>query len=192
MTQLLKDGPYNSRGAPASVVVGIDPTSTYQVLKTDSYGTLSTKSIDTSHSAIHDGDHYVSNYNSTLSSGASINFAVITSTKSCHFTFSAVSDGKATVYLYELADTTTSGTSVPIFNSNRQSSNATTIAVKSAPTGGTLGSPLFIGMLGSSTKVGGGSRNDEELILKQNTTYVVRITAGANVEYVVRCSWYEK
>ena len=90
----------------------------------------------------------------------------------------------------------TSGSGVTPINSNRNSSNTSAIVltsgVSAATTPGTLISNAKWGAEGFKQQIGGGAARDDEIILKQDTTYLRTFTSGADDNIVqFKASWYE-
>ena len=153
--------------------------------------------IDYVHHEIHEGDHFLYTDAVTLGEAGVQNYHITTpnTTKWAHMIF--VVDGSAItqVELYEGTDKA-GDTDVVAGNSNRNSTTAATLVIKKGLTGGTSdGTRLHIYKGGSATNQSrgeAGTRNDEELILKQNTKYILRITSGTASNLCnVRMSWYE-
>jgi len=163
---------------------------------TDS-ATRAVKTIDYAHHEIHSGSHYLYTDAVTLNSEGVQDYFITTpdTTKWAHMFF--VMDGSAITQfqLFEASDKT--GTTLQtVGNSNRNSANTAGVTVHKGTSDGTTdGTQIHIYKGGSSTREshsGAGSRNDEEIILKQNTKYILRVTSGTNANLVnVMLGWYE-
>jgi len=87
-------------------------------------------------------------------------------------------------------------TAQTIGNSNRNSLTTATITIHKGTSGGTTDGTLAYQYKGGSSagaaRTGTDSGNNEELILKQNTKYILRVTSGTNDNLTnVRLEWYE-
>lgn len=98
--------------------------------------------------------------------------------------------------LYE-GDSFTGGTAVTMIDRNRVSDNETNMqafnqGVTSTPAG-LLVQLTGIGIEGNAaTRSGGGSRAAEELVLKQNTSYVLKLTPAGATTVLMSLFWYEE
>jgi hypothetical protein len=159
--------------------------------------TNSVKVIDYSHAELHRGDHYFYTDHVELDSAAIQNYLITTSNTAewGHMHIMASGSAITTVEVFEATDKTGT-TAQTVFNNNRNSANTATITVHKGISGGTTdGTRLIYTKSGSSTnqsRSGGEVRNDEELLLKQNTKYIVRITSGTNDNLCnLALYWYE-
>lgn len=164
--------------------------------------TNSLKTIDYSHAEIHGGSHYFYKDFYNLLKNETVEHLIVTpdTTKWAHMTlaFEAVSSS-ITIELYENISTTTDGTVEQVRNRNRNFSDNNTTEVYLTPTGvtgDTIGNLLWTGFFGAGKNSdGGGTRDSEEILLKQNTKYLVRVTESATVEsdtvVNVNFDWYE-
>lgn len=94
-------------------------------------------------------------------------------------------------------DTFSSGTAVTPINRNRISKNTskmqTFVYNATATPAGTIVQRGGIGTAGNAaSKAGGGSRAAEELILKQNTNYVLTLTPAGATTVNLSLFWYEE
>lgn len=163
----------------------------------------------TGYIAVITSDHaYV---HASLAYTAIINTGSISATYDIAFTTPTVASGKEIHWrpvgittsadyvdftLYE-GDSYTGGTAVTPINRNRGSVQTTKMQtfVKGAtvtPTG-TIVSSGGIGSSGNPTaRSGGGAAADQELILKQNTDYVLTLTPDGATTCVLELFWYEE
>lgn len=153
--------------------------------------------VDYPHSELHGGDHfYISGYSGTLNNGDKYELVITTpnTTKWAHVIYEFQSILGMTYELYEGAVASSSATHT-IFNNNRNSSvtSGLTAGFNSTVTSdGTMIRQRKFGSSSASARVGGEVRGDSEIILKQNTTYLLRCTSNANANYVSGVmSWYE-
>lgn len=165
--------------------------------------------MDSSHHLIHNGksfEGFVSE--ETPGDGDKINIAFKTGTTSSswHLFPLGASAGAAALRVFEGPDfTDNTGTSLTVFNRNRQSSNTPdVIDVKANPdetgkmTSGVTfndatGTKIYEEYFGSDKDAGGQSRGEREIVLASDTFYVVEIEAKeADLAYIsLNVNWYE-
>ena len=171
--------------------------STWEKTRMDST-THTLQIIDYAHHEIHAGSHFLYTDAVPLNSGATQDYLITVpdTTRWPHMLF--VLDGSAVTQfeLYEGADRNGS-VAQTVGNSNRNSLTTATTTVHKGTAGGTTDGTLIHIYKGGSTTGGSrsaaGTRNDEEIILKQNTKYILRVTSGTNGNLTnVRLSWYEQ
>jgi len=159
--------------------------------------TAAVETIDYAHHEVHAGSHFMYTDAVTLAASATQDYLITTpnTTKWAHMTFHL--DGSAITQwqLYEGADR--SGTTPQtIGNNNRNSATTATTTIHKGTSGGTTdGVQAYIYKGGAATKqaqTGTEAGNTEEIILKQNTKYILRVTSGTNDNLTnVRLEWYE-
>lgn len=156
--------------------------------------TNAVKTVDYAHKEVHSGSHYYVEGYTTLDSGNSLYIKLVTpdSEKWSHFTWDITSSFILTTTLTEDASGgMAGGVSVTPRNNNRNYSDASGMAIKSGVTVNTGGTIISSASWGARSAGGGHSREDE-IILKQNTTYCRAFTSGTNSNIVAfRASWYE-
>jgi hypothetical protein len=150
-----------------------------------------------SHHQVHDGKHFVYTDAVTLANLGTQDYMITTpnTTTWAHMNFNL--DGSAITQwqLYEASDKT--GTTLQtVGNNNRNSDNAATVTIHKGTSGGTTdGTQIHIYKSGSSSAIartGTDAGNNEEIILRQNTKYILRVTSGTNDNLTnVRLEWYE-
>lgn len=153
--------------------------------------------VDYEHHEIHSGDHYFYSDSVELGSAATqvYMFTTPNTTKWCHFIFSATGSAITQIQLYEGADRT--GTTLQtVFNNNRNSLNTAGMTVHKGTSGGTTDGTLIFQMKSGSSA--GASRSPSvsergnEVILKQNTKYILIITSGTASNLTnLQLEWYE-
>jgi len=150
---------------------------TYQSPRVDPT-THSLQFIDFAHCILHNGDHYYVKDWVDLTNGQVLDFLFVTpdTTKWAHLLISFGFEAEANISVYESATTSNNGTPITVFNRNRNSANTNTSLVYSAPTVTGTGTLIARYKAGSSRSVGGDIRAEGELVMKQNTKYLVRIT----------------
>lgn len=158
--------------------------------------TNSLKVIEYSHSELHSGTHYYSRGYATLGNGAVQNILVVTpnTTKWAHMVVQASGEDGAVIFeVFEGAVTSNNGTKDNERNRNRNFPDNNTTIVYYAPTIISNGVSLGASKFGSSNKSGGGGRDSEEVILKQNTKYIFRITNAITLANTINwvLDWYE-
>jgi len=155
--------------------------------------------IDQEHHEIHEGGHFFVCGETTLGSGSTVDFQLTTpnTTKWVHMTFSFESTQEVLLEIYEDADVDSDGGAVTAYNNNRNSSNTTSLVLlQTDGTVNTVGTKILAqrsGVAGNVNKArqGVGSR-DNELILKQNSTYRFIFTSGGASNNFSYCGeWYE-
>ena len=155
------------------------------------------RAINEEHGSIHEGDHFFfSNFEDENTSGT-IELVITTpdTTKWGHFLFRVASTEKIEVKLYEGATTVAGGAAVTPINNNRNSINTSGMSVVKDPTSiggdGTQIDAWSTGSTGPFAQLGHAERN-EEIILKQNEKYLLRITSKTDnntISYAAH--WYE-
>jgi hypothetical protein len=154
--------------------------------------------IDYEHHEIHAGSHFFYTDKATLAANASTSYVISTpnTTKWTHMTFAATGSAITTVDLYESIDLTGVGARQTIVNSNRNSATTSGMEIWDAIAPGTVGGTLIWSMSsGSATaqsRAGLSAERSNEIILKKNTRYLLRITSGTNDNLTnLQLEWYE-
>lgn len=167
----------------------------YHPLRLDP-ATNTLQTIDYPHHEIHAGSHFVYTDHVPLSSAETMEYLVTTpnTTRWAHMMFDLDGSAITQFELYEGATVSGSVAQTP-GNNNRNSSTTPGVTVHKAISGSALGTRIHIYKGGSSSaqsRSGGQARNDTEIILKQNTKYVLKITSGSDNNLCnVRLEWYE-
>lgn len=158
--------------------------------------TNSIKTIDYAHHEIHDGSAFTASYKADIANSANLDLLIVTpdSTKYAHFTYVIEVELETDGLLYE-GVTATAGSAVAAYNRNRNSLTEPTVVITSTPTAITTGTTIIrSGHYGSGKTIGGNDRTVNELILKRNTKYLLRLTnvvTNASNYMSVRLNWYE-
>jgi len=154
--------------------------------------------IDYSHHEIHEGSHYKQGYQITgLLTGETVALVFTTpnTAKWAHWTLTAQTTGKVTVQLFRAPTLSAQGTALTPLNRNENVNNPATTIVRHTPTITDNGVKLverWIGGTGFKFDIGGELRGSSEIILKQNTQYLVLCTAQADdVDCAIGGDWYE-
>jgi hypothetical protein len=152
-------------------------------------------SIDLSHSKMHSGNHFMYTDCVTLGSGAVQNYVFTTLSKYSHMSVEFEGSTITSFDIYESTDR--SGTTLQtIYNSNRNSLTASVNSIHKGSSGGTTdGTKIFCHSGGTSTNQSKGSVSSStanEIILKLNTKYILRITSGTADNLTnIKLYWYE-
>ena len=155
------------------------------------------ETLDYAHHEIHSGTHYAYRSYHAISKNTTLDHLIITpdTTKWAHMVISVESTaGETSVNLYEDTVTSDLGTLENSHNRNRNIANNNTTEIYEAPTVTSAGTVLAGAYFGTGKKgFGGGGRDQEEYVLKQNTKYLLRITEEnfANTNVTMVFDWYE-
>ncbi len=156
--------------------------------------------IPSSHSHIHDGHRFFYSELITLASAGTRDILIATpdTTKWAHFTELSIAGNKETnVKVYEDTTTSADGTGLTEINRNRNSGTVNTTVLTHTPTVSDVGTLIFEVQFGEATgpassRAGGAGATRQEVILKQNTKYLIRITSAANDNDISNFfDWYE-
>lgn len=154
--------------------------------------------IDYPHHEIHSGSHFFYTDCLTIGNGTTQDYLLTTpnTTKWSHLSFQFSGSAITALDMYEASDKT--GTTLQtIFNNNRNSANTSVNTLHKGTSGGTTdGTKIWCHKAGSSTgsasATGASSEQSSEIILKQNTKYLLRITSGTTDNLVnLLLNWYE-
>ena len=175
----LKTTIYDEGGIPASVD---DSTESLQF-------------INYEHHEIHSGSHYnYCDYQTGNAINATIEFVMTTpnTTKWVHLVFEAYSSTGAFIELYEGTTGVTGGTTITPRNNNRNSLNTSDVTLVKDPTSITSDGTRAAGFLAGANRSGGSIVRENEYVLKQNTSYLIRITSrAASNDISWAAEWYE-
>lgn len=144
------------------------------------------QTIDYPHHEIHQGTHYFYTDCITLASAGTQDYLLTTpnTTAWSHLSFSFDGSAITALDVYEGTDKTGT-TAQTIVNNNRNSVNTSGNTLHKGTSGGTTdGTKIWCHKAGSSTGAasasGASSSQSSEIILKQNTKYIFRLTSGTN------------
>jgi len=175
--------------------------STSQPLRLDK-ATNSIQTIDYQHHEIHGGSNFIiaDVQDLAVNNVYDMQFTTPNTTKWSHFTFKLDCESETEWYIYEGATVNVAGTALTPVNSNRNSLTAsvntiagitnTSVVNADADTATAGATALEHGIIGGG-KTGGFDHRENELILKQNTTYCMRAIANTAGYIDFYCSWYE-
>lgn len=154
--------------------------------------------IDFAHEKIHQGKGFFLVDMVTLSASGSQFWHVKTpnTTTRIHMLFGLEASLSGILRLYAQPTLTNDGTALTPLNSDRNSANASVLSCFRTPTitaNGTLFAEQSVGGNNTNARVGGSYEGRNELILKQNTSYLVQFVADANsTRTSIVFNWYEK
>lgn len=171
------------------------PQSTQHIRFSVDRATNALNTIDYAHHEIHSGSSFTADYTVELGNGATIDILVITpnTTKWAHMEYTLLCELETEIKIYEAVTTSNDGTGLTEFNRNRNSATAATTVASHTPTVTDTGTLIRTKHFGSGKTSGGEARDLAEIILKQNTKYLYRITnATSSVNYITfLLHWYE-
>jgi len=209
---------YDANGIPVTAVVNADRTTNLDglaglLVNAMNFGRISdtvvknfrldasTEALMTvsyAHHETHAGSHFYYKDSYSIAKNGIVEHLVITpnTTKWAHMIFGIdAAGGQVDVEIFEGATVSANGTLETVVNRNRNSLSVSTTMAYHAPTVTTDGVRLSKQTLGINDKksAGGGTRDSDEIMLKQNTIYLIR-TTEQNVnpsEINVNFDWYE-
>ena len=157
--------------------------------------------VDYEHHEVHGGSHYTfTDYDADLDATDTMGYVLTTvdTRKWTHFVFMVDAQLETRVEFYETT-TRGEGAAQTSFNNNRNSSNTAGTTINLMDDGGANGTLIFKDHFGISTGLGsnrivggGGSRGEQEWILKQDTKYLLLIISyTADNIVATKFSWYE-
>ena len=191
-----KNTPRNVMG-----MLGKTGDTTYEVVTVDDHtGAITTMNF--AEHAVNEGIHYYIDGYTTLQDAVTtvLNIKLVTPADNLNidmdFIWSISSSGILQADLYE--DATggmTGGSPVTIFNSDRNSSNTSKVAITSGvtdQTGGTIISKAKWGLNGRKYTSGGTGSRESKIIMKRNTVYLRKFTSSSADNIVqFSASWVE-
>ena len=151
--------------------------------------------INYEHHEIHDGSHFFMEGCMVLAAAEELRVKLVTpdTTKWAHFVWEITSSNILTTELWEGASGgMTGGVSVSPINNNRNSDKASGMIIISGVTTATDDGTKLSEACWGSRQTGGGINRADEIILKQNETYLRKFISDANGNLVsFKASWYE-
>lgn len=154
------------------------------------------------HNQIHAGDKFVSSDVVTgIGAGATKRYLLITPNTATriHLLTVVSSAPGSVVTIFETPTITSNGSPLAKINQERNSPKLTTLSVFADPTITVNGTQLVTEEIGSGTAAGkfsgstSGDRNELEFVLKQNTAYLITITAlSPSTDVSTKFHWYEE
>jgi hypothetical protein len=157
--------------------------------------TNATNTVQYEHHEIHAGDHYnYCDYALSQAADDDIEFVLTTpdTAKWIHLLFEVQSSEGATIELYEGASGISGGTAITPRNNNRNSTKTSGVTLVKDPTSITSDGVRASGFVAGGTRDAGINNREKEFVLKQNETYLVRVTSLAVGNEIGWCAeWYE-
>jgi len=163
--------------------------------------TAALEMIDYAHHEVHSGSHYYAYKQATLANTEKLTIAVTTpnTTKWGHLIWKLSTSDAAVYDVLEDVTSIANGTAFTVLNNNRNSAKTSAMTILTAsdagadtaiaPTGGT---EIYAEAIKAGRRFGEAKRGDAEIILKQNSLYLFRITSGANSNVTsMVLEWYE-
>ena len=161
----------------------------------DLLGNMRTQDISIEQQRIYVGKHFRTPDLQAIASGATYTYLIVApnTTTRIHLGYHIQTDQRFTSYLYETPTYGFIGTAMSEFNNDRNSATTSTVAIYSAPSITTLGTNISIDLVGSSGSVGNEISSSQEIILKQNTPYLMLLTntAAGSGTFTIDFQWYE-
>ena len=163
-------------------------------------------SIDYAHHERHEGDAFVLHDWEDLGAEDYVDYRIVVpeTLKYPHMLLEIATEAESNFYFYEGVTILSPGTAVTSFNANRNSNSVSSLtftkidntseANANLDTGTATATLLMIGRVGSSRTAGGQVGTRDELILKSNTIYSIRILNldnSASRWINVSLDWYE-
>ena len=174
----------------------LDSSATVKSARMDA-STHSLQTVDYAHHEIHSGTHYVYKETHAIAKNQTLDHLIIVpaTTKWPHMIVDVENITSAiTVSLYEGATVSANGVLENSRNRNRNFADNNTTLVYEAPTVLTTGALLTAATVGAGRNSAGGEiRDNEEMVLKQNTLYLLRIVEP-NIQATtvnINFDWYE-
>ena len=143
-----------------------------------------------SHDFIHDGLRFIAHEYTSLANGNVKYYKILTGTKWVHFIPKISSNAEIVVAWLESPTITVNGSTLTNYNRNRTSANTALTTIYSGSTATADGTEIESVVI-SSGKSFGDLRSEEEIVLKPSTTYAMKITANAAVNYSINFDIYE-
>jgi len=154
------------------------------------------RTIDSIHSRIHEGCHFVCVYTGSVSASSAISIAIVptaATAQKVHFSCAVEADNAGVFTLYEGASIS-AGSALTATNSDRNSFVTSGAALTGKPvvtTTGTLLETHYIGTYTPTVKAGGLSEQSRvEYILTPGTTYLVKFTATTTALTSIIADYY--
>ena len=160
--------------------------------------TNATTVIDYSRYKTHVGDHFKAGYQDTdMTAGDKIEIVFVTPDTStwAHWSLQAQATGSVVVQLFEGSVLVSNGAAITRLNRNRNSLNTSKTLAYHSPTitsDGTKLSEKWVGSEGWRSDISGSFASTNHFLLKQNTTYLLRLTAlSSGIKGGVGGDWSE-
>ena len=156
--------------------------------------TNSLQTVDYEHHEIHSGNHYNICSYETFTNKEVVDFTIITpdTTEWTHMTFNISGTGALSLEIHEDVTVSATGTAAIVFNNNRNSANTTNLTIRTGDTFSDDGDTIYLDYSGAN-KVIGILERSREIILKQGTAYLFRISNQLTTDNIISycAEWYE-
>ena len=163
--------------------------------------------IPPEHHEIHCGDSYTAHHVEDLSNSATIDYVIIvpdwgtvngTNTgsdqtiKVAHLVGEIFGEAETSFWLYENPTVSDNGSALNVVNRNRNSTFTDFLNIYRGATITAVGSELEHAKFGSGKLIGGGVSRTDEWVLRNNTTYLLRVTndTTSNNYHTIRFQYY--
>jgi hypothetical protein len=147
------------------------------------------------HHEAHQGNVYSSVNNQSRDNGEKILLLVnTTNAEHAHMMIELRSSGEANIEVWEDTSTSAAGTAMEETNHNRDSSNTASTSVFLTPTIASAGDKLdgLSAHTGSGQRIGGEARGAVEIILDEDSLYLINGISEANSnDMTITLRWYE-
>ena len=151
--------------------------------------------VEEAHSKTHIGDHYYMKGFTDLTEAAPTLelYMVIPAGVEPNALGEFAAEGEMEIFIYENPTQTDVGSPFPVYNRNRNSTNTNSAIVTVGPTLTDDGTLIWSTKVGSGRQSGGTSREGVEIILKEDTEYLVRVSkiAAGTLWFDYLFDWYE-
>lgn len=158
-------------------------------------GTGALQTIEFEHHQIHEGNMFTVLEVTVLGNGAVRDILAITpdTAKWAHLVWEIEHEKETSIQFYYGTTYSNVGTIVPSYNRNGNSSKIATTLMYHTPTITDVGTLIGTIQQGDGKKAGGSDRLSNEYVLRQNCTYLVRITnlTVDNNLIFTKLNWYE-
>lgn len=152
------------------------------------------------HHEIHCGDSYESRVTGDLTNGQVINYSIIVpnstgsgqTLKLFHLKLTIDTEAEALIQIYKDSTLSNNGTPITIFNRNHNSALVDYLGFNVTPTITTDGTLFYTKRIGSGKTFGGQAGRENEIILKNNSKYLIRITNATTSDnyYNIEMDYY--
>lgn len=151
--------------------------------------------LDNEQYRIHEGQHFfATDHDNDIDVETSKYWHVIApdSSTDVHLKFTLHLDDPGKIEVFEAPTTTANGTSITVFNNDRNSANTADLTLYSDPTVSADGNLIYVERIGTNKSAGGKLRRNQEIILKYSAAYLIKVTTDANDnEASIEFHWYE-
>lgn len=151
--------------------------------------------VDYAHHEIHMGTHFVASIVNTLSNAGIANVIISApSSRDMHLLVSLHVQGEMNITVFRAPTCSSLGTAVGISNRKDSSPNSPQAEFYTGASCSYNGMamPGFTRHFGSGQNIGGETRSNNEILLKRNTLYMIRITSESNTNEINHTyDWYE-